>query len=120
MAWNLKEALDYYHRQGAPGNQTVLVNLLREIQLERGGSLPMADVTAVCTAWNLKESFLLAVIKRMPSLRLEHTHCLEICCGEGCSQRGRLASFVEKTYGPHPKNFTVKYVGCLRMCGKGP
>ena len=36
MAWNLDEAVSYYKSQGAPQNQTVLINLLREIQTENG------------------------------------------------------------------------------------
>ena len=36
MEWNLDEALDYYHRQGAPGDQNALISLLKEIQKENG------------------------------------------------------------------------------------
>lgn len=38
--WTLEEALAYYRRQGAPGEQGALVALLREVQEERGGALP--------------------------------------------------------------------------------
>ena len=31
MEWNLEEALDYYRRQGAPGDQNALIALLKEI-----------------------------------------------------------------------------------------
>ena len=34
--WTLEEALAYYRRQGAPGEQGALVALLREVQEERG------------------------------------------------------------------------------------
>ena len=40
--WTLEEALAYYRRQGAPGEQGALVALLREVQEERGGALPAA------------------------------------------------------------------------------
>ena len=120
MSWMLEEALDYYRRQGAPNNQMVLVNLLKEIQQENGGALPKSVVSAVAEAYGVKEALLLAVIKRMPSLRLQDTHCLEICGGKSCAARARLISFVEKTYGEQPKQFTVKYVNCLRQCGTGP
>ena len=30
--WTLREAVDYYRRQGAPGDQGMLVALLREVQ----------------------------------------------------------------------------------------
>ena len=42
--WTLEEALAYYRRQGAPGEQGALVALLREVQEERGGALPAADL----------------------------------------------------------------------------
>lgn len=29
MEWNLEEALDYYRRQGAPGDQNALIALLK-------------------------------------------------------------------------------------------
>ena len=38
--WTLREAIEYYQRQGAPGDQGMLVALLREVQGERGGVLP--------------------------------------------------------------------------------
>ena len=44
--WTLREAIEYYQRQGAPGDQGMLVALLREVQEERGGVLPAADVPA--------------------------------------------------------------------------
>ena len=45
--WTLEEALAYYRRQGAPGEQGALVALLREVQEERGGVLPPADVADI-------------------------------------------------------------------------
>ena len=120
MAWDLNEALSYYRSQGAPANQTMLVSLLKEIQQECGGSISRQAVAAISQAYALKENLLLAVIRRIPSLRLEDTHCLEICCGDTCGKSARLAEFVERTYGKTPEKFTVKYVNCLRQCGKGP
>ena len=32
MNFDLKEAIDYYRRQGAPGDQNALRNLLAEVQ----------------------------------------------------------------------------------------
>ena len=120
MSWDLTEALEYYKRQGAPSDQMALVNLLKEIQKEHGGSIPSYLVATAAREYGIKESFLLAIIRRMPSLRLADTHCLEICCGPNCPKRARLGDFVEKTYGAKPAGFELKYVGCMRMCGKGP
>ncbi len=120
MQWNLDEAINYYKKQGAPSDQTALLGLLQEIQQESGGGIPLWMVEYTGEKLNLKQSYLLAVIKRFPRLRLENTHCLELCAGANCSKRAKLADFVEKTYGKNPKDFTVKFVPCMRMCGKGP
>ena len=120
MDWNLEETLNYYKTQGAPGDQTALTGLLREIQEHHGGSIPLWTLTAAAEAYGIRESFLQAIIRRLPSLRLADTHCLELCGGPNCSKRARLAAFVEQTYGTSPKGFTLRYTGCMRMCGKGP
>lgn len=120
MAWNLEEAVGYYRSQGAPGDQTAVINLLREIQQESGGSIPKYTLSRVAEIYGIKEGFLLAFVKRIPSLRLADTHCLELCSGPNCSKRAALATFVEKTWGLNPKRFSVKYVPCMRLCGKGP
>ena len=120
MNFDLKEAIDYYRRQGAPGDQNAVVNLLREIQQENGGSIPKYTLSRLAEIYGTKEGFFLAFVKRLPSLRLADTHCLELCGGPNCSKRAALAAFVEKTWGTKPVNFTVKYVPCMRLCAKGP
>ena len=118
--WNLEEAVSYYKQQGAPADQSALVSLLREVQRENDNSIPKGLLTAMAQALNVRESYLLAIVKRIPSLRISDTHCLELCGGPNCSKRAALADFVEKTWGMKPKNFTVKYVPCMRLCAKGP
>ena len=120
MAWNLNEALYYYRRQGAPADQSALLNLLREVQQENGGAIPKAALAQIAECYNTKEGLFLALIRRIPSLRLSDGHCLELCSGPNCSKRASLAAFVEKNYGAKPKDFTLRYVPCMRMCGKGP
>lgn len=120
MAWSLEEAAAYYRRQGAPGDQTAVVSLLREIQEENAGTIPLGDLTGVAEMLGVKESFLLAFVRRIPSLRLADRHTLELCSGPNCSRRAALAAFVEKTWGPDPAGFTVRHVSCMRQCGKGP
>ena len=120
MNWTLEEAVSYYQKQGAPADQTALIELLREIQRECGGAVPRHAVSAAAEQLGTKESLLLALIKRIPSLRLSDSHLLEICCGPNCSKRASLAAYVEKTWGRNPKGFTLKFVPCMRMCGKGP
>lgn len=120
MTWNFEEALTYYKGQGAPADQSALIALLKEVQQENGGGIPMWAVNQIAQSYQVKENYLTAVIRRIPSLRMADTHCLELCDGPNCSKRAQLAEFVEKTYGTKPAKFTVKYTGCMRMCGKGP
>lgn len=119
MAWSLEEAVAYYRRQGAPGDQNAVIQLLREIQRECGG-ISHTQLEQIAEGFGVKEGFLLAFLRRIPGLRLSGTHCLELCGGQNCPKRANLADFVEKTYGKQPKGFTVKTVPCMRMCGKGP
>ena len=119
MHWNFQEALTYYKDQGAPGNQTALISLLREMQDEHGGAIPAGLLPEAAQALGIKETFLRAIIGRFPSLHLADCHVLELCGGPNCSKRAKLAQFVEETYGAHPP-FTLRYVGCMRQCGKGP
>lgn len=119
MAWELQEAVQYYKKQGAPGDQNALIGLLREVQTEFGG-IPAYLLPEMAQELGTKESLLLAIVRRIPSLRLSDSHCLELCAGPNCSRRAQLAAFVENTYGAKPARFTLKYVPCMRLCGKGP
>ena len=117
----MEEMLSYYKKQGAPHDQSALTALLKEIQEEHGGAIPSYLLPQVAEGLGTKESYLLAVIKRLPSLKLaEQKPLLELCAGPNCPKRANLAGFVEKTYGREPNAFTLKYVGCMRQCGKGP
>lgn len=120
MAWNLEEAVAYYKGQGAPGEQTALTALLREIQRENGNGIPVYMLAAVAETYGIKESFLLALIKRIPSLRVENTHCLELCAGPNCGKAASLAACAEKLCGASGGKMQLKYTQCMRMCGKGP
>ena len=77
-------------------------------------------IPVLAEIYGVKEGLFLAFVKRLPSLRLADTHCLELCAGPNCPKKAPLADFVEKTYGAKPKGFTLKYVPCMRFCAKGP
>ena len=113
----MKELLDYYRRQGAPGDQTALVNLLKELQ-QTHGAVPKWAVGEIAESYKIKESFVLAVVKRIPSLRLQDTHLLQLCAGPNCGKHTALAAEAEKLC--KLKGVELKYIGCQRMCGKGP
>ena len=119
MAWKLEEALSYYKKQGAPRDQTALVDLLREIQQENNGSIPLYMLKVIADSIETKETFLQAVIRRIPSLRLGDTHCLELCASPNCGKHIKLATYAENLQKSGEK-FTLKFVPCMRMCGKGP
>ena len=117
MSWQLNEALSYYKNQGAPSDQNALMSLLKEIQAENG-SISKADVTMISEAYSIKESLINALVTRIPSLRLDTAHTLEICSGVNCTKHAFLSSFAEKIC--REKNITLKSVQCMRLCGKGP
>ncbi len=118
MTWNLEEAIAYYGAQGAPGDQSVLVALLREIQRENGG-IPGYMLTRAAESYGIKEGILLALVKRIPSLRLAEGHCLEICAGPNCGKHRHVAACAEVLQ-EEGRDFTLKFVPCMRLCGKGP
>ena len=113
----MQELLEYYRRQGAPSDQTALISLLREVQGEYG-AVPKWVLAQIADAYKIKESFLLAIIKRIPALRLQDTHLLQLCAGPNCGKHTELAAEAEKLC--KLKGVTLQYMGCQRMCGKGP
>lgn len=117
MDWNLEEAVSYYKKQGAPRDQSAVTALLREIQQESGGSIPVTLVAWAAELLEVKESLLLALIRRIPSLRLSDKHCLELCAGPNCGKHKALADFAEKNC---TGKIELKFVPCMRMCAKGP
>lgn len=118
MDWNLNEAITYYKSQGAPGDQSALISLLREIQTESGGVIPKSALGVVAEAYRIKENLLLALIRRIPSLRVNDTHTLELCAGPNCGRHAALAALAEHLQKDNP--FSLTYVPCMRQCGKGP
>ena len=116
MEWDLEEALDYYRRQGAPGDQNALIALLKEIQKENG-CIPAETPAAIAAAYGIREPLVLALIRRVPSLRLAGGHCMELCAGPNCGKAAFLADYAEQIA---PQGVTVKRVGCMRLCGKDP
>ena len=119
MAWSLEEAVSYYKSQGAPSDQSAMIALLREIQQESGGSIPGGMLKTAAQSLGTKEGVLLALVKRIPSLRLSDSHVLEMCAGPNCGKARELAKQAEAAKAAGGK-FTLKFVPCMRLCGKGP
>ena len=120
MQWDFDEALRFYRSQGASNDQNELVNFLKEIGSNCGGKIPMHIVGKIAEEYNLKESFILAIIKRIPNLNLENTHCLEICSGPVCSKNKVFQSAISKLEDKRPKNLEIKFTQCMHMCKLGP
>ena len=117
MNWNLDESIAYYRSAGAPADQNALISLLREIQREYG-YIPEFTLGAVAQSYGIKEALILALVKRIPSLKLGEGHILELCAGPNCGKCTALAEAAEALQKSH--GFTLKYVPCMRLCGKGP
>lgn len=113
-----EDLISYYRRQGAPGNQQALIALLRELQQNNGGTLRVEDLSLLSAAFSVSENFLRAIIRRVPSLHLAEGHILELCAGKNCSRSRALAEYAEVLSKKH--GFTLRYVPCMRLCGKGP
>lgn len=120
MAWTLPEALDYYKRQGAPADQSALIALLTEVQQAHGGGIPKHLLTEISEYYGTKEALLLAIIRRIPRLRLSDLHTLEICAGPNCGRHTALAASAEQLCAAHRGKISLKFTPCMRMCAKGP
>lgn len=118
--WNLDESVRYHKNCGAPSDQTALVAFLRELQDEGGGRILPGMLSEAAEKMGVRESYLLAVVKRFPSLRLGDKHELLLCGGPNCGRQTELVEYVERTYGKQPAHFTWKIGPCMRLCGKGP
>ena len=120
MDWNLKEAMDVYRRQGAPGDQNALIALLREVQQQEGGRLSRAALAEIARGYGIKDALLTAIIRRIPSLKLADHHVLELCGGPNCGRSRELADMAEAVAAASGGKIKLKFVPCMRMCGKGP
>ena len=118
MDWDLQEAVAWHRAQGAPGIHGATVALLKEAQEACGGGLSPELMGQLAQALGVKDSFLLAVVKRTPSLRLEGKHLLRLCGGPNCSKHQHLEKLAREL--ADPDRVTVEVVGCMRLCGKGP
>ena len=121
MQWNLEEALSYYKTLGAPEDQNVLISLLREIQQESGGSIPGFAVTEAAAFYGIKDSLLLALVHRVPSLRLGDTHVLELCVRALTAARQPLWQLVLRNFASIPAAKCSFASGAVCVCAaKGP
>lgn len=122
---DLHDWMEYYRAQGAPGNQQMLIMLLREIQQAEGGVLSQASLNAVMDGYALQKPVMQALLRRIPALRCESVpHKLEIC--STCRAGVQLREFIEDEYGLksgsccEEAGFSYRAVGCMKNCKNGP
>ena len=115
----MDEIIEHYKRMGAPGDQQAVIALLREVQGIYGGSIPSWAPERIAESLGTKPGLLLALIRRIPSLRLGEGHLLEICAGPNCGKHPQLLAAAEKLVKGR-SDVALKTIPCQRMCGKGP
>ena len=115
----MDEIVEYYRRMGAPGDQQAVISLLREVQGLHGGSIPQWVPEVLAQKLGTKPGLLLALIRRIPSLRLGEGHLLELCAGPNCGKHAHLLKLAEDL-AKGRSDVTVKTIPCQRLCGKGP
>ena len=117
--------IDDYRAQGAPQDQQMLIALLRDVQTVCGGTLSGTALTAIAQELDVKETMLLALIRRIPSLRLDTVpNLLEMC--QTCPKGRELRAWVENTF--HVQSggsceafgFAYRTVPCMKNCKNGP
>ena len=74
----------------------------------------------VARSYNIPESLVQALIKRIPGLRLGSSHLLQLCAGPNCGKHTGLAACAEKLCAASNGKIRLQYMPCMRMCGKGP
>jgi len=121
----LDELILFYREQGAPQDQQMLIALLRDAQEACGGVLPQQALGEIARQLAVKESMLHALIRRIPSLRLETVpHRLEMC--QTCPKGRELRAWMENTF--HVQSggsceacgFSYRTVPCMKNCKNGP
>ena len=121
----IQEIIEYYRGQGAPQDQQMLIALLREVQEDMGGVLSQAALQEIADSLGMKNTLLQALIRRVPSLRMENAaHRLEIC--GTCRAGARLRNEIERTYGVksgeicEAAGFSYHVTPCMKNCKNGP
>ena len=121
----MRELIQYYREQGAPQDQQMLIALLRDMQEAEGGTLSTGAIEMAAQSYGMKNSLLLAMIRRVPSLRLKSVpHRLEICAT--CRAGAKLRDYIERTYGVksgascEAAGFSYHVTPCMKNCQNGP
>ena len=120
-----QEMIEDYRAQGVPGDQQMLIALLREAQEADGGVLSRWTISALAQAYGIRESLIDALIRRVSGLYSEEAaHRLEIC--GICRAGAPLLEMIARTYGVKSgeacdsAGFVYRVVPCMKNCKNGP
>ena len=120
----LPHCIEYYRKQGAPGDQQMLIALLREAQDLDGGTLSRQTMGRIADACGLQPALLNALVRRIPALRSDDVpHRLEIC--GNCGRAAGLTDYIEQNYQVRSGScssggFFYRITGCMKNCRQSP
>lgn len=128
MQETIREILDYYAGHRDKTDQTVLVELLREIQ-EVCGCVPSDLQREAAQACGVPESLIAGLVRRYPSLReAAYQHTIVACTGRCClgKQGGEVLEALRCALGVTTEGLSrdgtifLRTQNCLRHCGTAP
>ncbi len=123
-----QEAAQYYKDQNTPGDQTVLVEFLRETQ-ELFGCIPNDAKACIADIMQVNPALIDTIIKLYPSLcSQKYKEEIIVCSGSTCSSRNSAAILkkLEKKLGIRQGEVTkdgqylLRTQKCFKQCPKGP
>ena len=124
----IQEILDYYAGRRDKTDQTVLVELLREIQ-EVCGCVPPDVQHEAAAACGVPQSLIAGLVRRYPSLReAAYRHVITACTGRCClgKQGGAVLEALRRELGVENEGISqdgsilLKTQICLKSCGTAP
>lgn len=124
----IKEIFDYYEKQRDRSEQSVILELLRELQEVNGCLTPKlgAQAAKVC---GVQESLIQILIRRCPTLKeTAYTHEIIVCTGERCSRKQGadiLRAVQEELKAGKDglsadKKVLIRTRCCMKRCASGP
>lgn len=128
MQESIQEILEYYAGRRDKTDQTVLVELLREIQ-EVCGCVPPDVQHEAAAACGVPQSLIVGLVRRYPSLReAAYRHVITACTGRCClgKQGGAVLEALRRELGVENEGISqdgsilLKTQICLKSCGSAP
>ena len=128
MQESIQEILEYYAGRRDKTDQTVLVELLREIQ-EVCGCVPPDVQHEAAAACGVPQSLIAGLVRRYPSLReAAYRHVITACTGRFClgKQGGAVLEALRRELGVENEGISqdgsilLKTQICLKSCGTAP